>query len=581
MAEDKSDYSNEVEKVIDNIGVSSWQIGLANALNETYSYANSSLFYALIPSYYRDWAWRYCRVACQWLDGYVPALHQGGFSGVISTRIASKLITGLTKQIVGEKLVFRLTSQKDEKALEALKFISKWANKANIIKAVYAGVGYSLGIGTCLIKANKTIDEKIWWESVRFDSCFYLASFQNEIKEATFVIRAYTDTREGKSNQQFFLVEHRFWYYYKPEIKKNSDGSFEPIHKKGDRCAMVEYKVHRVNGTSMNNIMPSSINESSVKWDELPKNIKEFIKNDYGTLRIDEPKKLGLPNLGVECLLNGEIDLSIPTGTNFGESMIVGIQDDLITYELASSYLIRDMYLGKGTVYLPKNLSVSDIVGDSGLSIGGDSPMNGFGENKIELMKGVSPEEQQAIVQQFQIRATEWQTIKDNALRNIAVKWGMSPKILSSYLYGGGGQKTATEIDSEDDMSIAFITHTRSYFKNALNRLLETTLNFYGYDANVEIDFASPSLINKDRLIDRVSKQLGEGLIDIDEAIRIINPDLEETVIQEKIEMAKQRQQELQMAQINEMNNEGGFGEDNNYDDLGGQNLNGSTNPAQ
>lgn len=581
MADEINPAQAQVEKVVDNADIPAWQTSLAAAVNETYSYANNNLFYAVIPAYYRDYAWRYIRVACQWLDGYVPAIHQSGYSGIMSTRIATKLITGLTKQVVGEKLVFKLNDTNVEDAHDTLHFVSKWSDEQNIIKAVFAAIGFALGVGTSVIKINKTDDGKLWWEAVRFDNCFYLASFKNEVKDATFVIRNYTDTREGKSNQQFFLVEHRFWKHYQPEVRKNADGSYDVIHKKGDKEAMVEYKVHRVNGTNNQNLMPSSIPNSSIKWQEIPKDIRDMIKHDYGTLKIDEPQKLGLPNLGVEPLLNGEIDISVPTGTNFGESMIVGIQDDLITYELATSYLVRDMYLGKGTVYMPKSLNLSDVAQGLGAGGGASEILGGIGDSRYEYLKGMSPEEQQVIVQQFNLRGLEWQQIKEASLKNIAVKWSMSPKILASFL-ANTGQVTATQIDSEDDMSIAFIYHTRAYFKAALNRLLETTLNYYGYETNVTLDFASPSLINKDRLLDRVIKELQEGLIDLEEAIRTLNPDLEEEAIKVKIDKALQAKQEQMLAALQEMNDVGGsFGPDNGYENLGGENLNGSTAPEQ
>ena len=573
---------NEIEIQVENIGVSTFQTGLATAVNNTYSYKNNSLFFSVIPAFYRDYGVRYIKPACEWLDGYVPSLHREGISGIISTRIGTKLITGLTKQIVGEKLVFKLASKKDKDAMQNLKKVSTWANEQNITKAVYAAVGFALGIGTSLIKINKTMDQKYWWEGVRFDQCFYLSSFKNEIKDATFLIRGYTDTREGKNNQQFFLVEHRFYKEYpKGLIIDNKDGTFTTKYYKGQKVAMVEYKVLTVQGTMNNNLMPAGIGHTSRKWDELPTDIRKMIKNDFAAIRLDEPQELGLTDLGVQALLNGEIDLSVPTGTNFGESMLVGIQDDLITYELASSYLIRDMYLGKGTIYLPKSLSMGDV----GILNGGAtlplmaSPLDAMPDGPVEMLKGVDPSQQQAISQQFALRAAEWQLVKENSLKNIAVKWGMSPKILSSFLATGAVQMTATQIDSEDDMSIAFIYHTRAYFKDALNKLLETTLNAMGLETNLELDFASPSLINKDRLLDRTMKQLEAGFIDIDEAIRTINPDLDEEALQDKIDRAKERQQQNLMDQLTEMNQMGDFG--NNYEDMGGENLKGSTMPEQ
>lgn len=556
MAEEVID--SLIERNVGDIGINEWQRGLANAINDTFSYKNNSTFFACMPAYYKDYAWKYIRVACQWLDGYVWSLHSGT-SGIISTRIATKLITGLTKQIVGEKLVFKLASKKTNEAMDTLKFVSEWAKRTNLIKAVYAGIGFSLGVGTSLLKMNIKNMQEIWWEAVRLDNCFYLSSFSNEIEDATFLIRGYTDTRQGKNNQQFFLVEHRYYETYDGSIKQNPDGSYSKVHKKGDRVAMVEYKVLRVNGTINNNTMAQSANSPSVNWEEIPTDIRRMIKRDFSAYRIGEPMELGLTDLGVVALLNGEIDLAVPTATNFGESMLIGVQDDLITYEVAASYLIRDMYLGKGTVYVPKSLSLSDY--QNGV-MPTDNILGGIGEGKYETIKGVSPEEQSIVVQQFNLRAQEWQLIKDNAVRGVAVKWGMSPKILSSYLAQGTAQMTATQVDSEDDLSIAFIYHTRSYFKNDLNKLLEATLNFYGKPANVELDFASPSLVNKDRLLNRVTGQLEAGLIDIEEAIRTTNPDLDEEALQDKIDRANQRQQEMMMSQLNEMNSMGGFGDE-------------------
>ena len=573
---------------VDNIGVGTWQTGLAAAVNETYSYANSSIFCAEIAGYYRDYALRYVLPCVRWLDGYVPALHQSGISGIISTRIASKLISGLTKQIVGEKLVLRLTSETDEKTMEDLKFASKWVRENSIHKAIKNAIGFSFGVGTSLLKMNKRMNNTIWWEAVRFDNCFYLADFTGEVKDAKFLIRNYTDTRKGK-NVQYYLVEHRYWLEFNPKIKLTPNG-YEVVHKKGDKIPVVEFNVHRAQSQSLNNLMAIRTNRSSIKWDEIPSEIRSMIKQDYAAIRIDEPQELGFVNLGVEALLNGEGDLSVPTGTNFGESMILGIQDDLITYELATSYLIRDMYNGKGTVFIPKSMSVGDLLGGT-FNPNPDapngsatpfapavaaSPLNGLDGGIYEKMPGVNPDDQGAIVQQFELRAQEWQIIKENALKNIAVKWGMSPKILSSFLAQGTAQMTATQVDSEDDISIAFINLHRSYFKEPINRLMETTMNFYGKEANVDIDFASPSLINKDRLLNRVAQELETGLIDIDEAIRIMNPDLEEEKLQEKIKKAIQKQQELMMQQMMEMNASGGFGPEEEMSD---QDAKGTTEP--
>lgn len=563
-----------VDTIIENIGVSEWVTSLAAALNETYSYSNSTLFVAEISGYYKDYALKYIKPAVQWMDGFVPTLHNNG-TGIISTRIGSKLLSGMAKQLAGEQLVFRLKSKNDAEGLKTLRKVSDWALKQKIHQAIKNGIGFACGVGTCLVKINKRLNGELWWEPVRFDNCFYLSSFTGEIKEATFLIRNYVDTRPGKNNCQYFLCEHRYWKWFEPKIVKNPDGTYSAAQKK-ELKPVVEFQVHRATAQSLNNQMAANTTRSSIGWEEIPYEIRKMIKADYSALRIDEPKPLPYTNLGVEAFINGEGDISIPTGATFGESMIIGIQDDLITYEIASSYLLRDMNNGKGTVYLPKNLSMGDVMAGAPttnlMSESGtdgippaiptmDNPWAGTPNGPVQTLKGVNPEDQQAIVQQFEVRAAEWQSIKENCLKNIAVKWGMSPKILASFLAQGQAQMTATQIDSEDDISIAFINLHRSYFKQAIDNLIETTLNYYGLDANVECRFASPSLINKDRLLNRIIQEYQAGFITLEDAIRELNPDLDEEALQTKIEKAQSMQQEQALAAMMGMNEiGGGFG---------------------
>lgn len=580
-----------VQEYIPNIGTPRWVSSLAAALNKTYSYSNSTLFVANINSYYKDYAFRYILPCVQWLDGFVPELHNNG-TGIISTRIASCLISGLAKHTAGEKIIFIPTDKATPEVFKILKQVNEWALKQKIHKAIKNAIGYAYGVGTSAIKLNVKNGDTVWWQAVRFDNFYVLASANNEVKDISFFMRSYTDTRDGKDNCQYFLYERRYYKWFDGKIQKNPDGTYKTIETKGYK-PVTEYKIHRATSQSLNNMMPSANARSSVNWDEIPVEIRKLIKSDYSVIRINEPQLLPFPNLGVELFVNGEGDISIPTGDNFGESMIIKALDDFITYEIASSYLLRDMNNGKGTVYLPKSMSMGDIMGgqlpplsspnsgtpDHVLSVSEenanaapmgippmstiDNPWDGVGNTPIERLKGVSPEDQQAIVQQFDIRADEWQHIKENSIKNIAVKWGMSPKILASFLIQGQAQMTATQIDSEDDSSIAFINLHRTYFINEINNLLETTLNFMGIPNNVKCKFASPSLLNKDRLLQRILQELQAGLITMEDAIRELNPDDDEETLQSKIQKAVESQQNLLLQSMNQMNElGGGFGGD-------------------
>ena len=273
--------------------------------------------------------------------------------------------------------------------------------------------------------------------------------------------------------------------------------------------------------------------------------MRKALRDDYGALKVGIPQELPFRDLGVVVCKDGELDISVPTAQCFGKSKIMDVQSDLINYEIGNAYRLRDAYLGKGTLYMPKSLSLSDLNGKGALPYGANV-FSAMPETPIELMKGVDAESQQAIVKQFELRTTEWQRMCDDALKAIATKWGTTPKALSSYLAQGEAQQTATQIDSEDDMSIAFIEQERSYFIEPFNRLLETTLNFCGKEALAEVSFGNPSLVNKDRLLARTEKEYEMGLIDIEQAVRQTNPDLDEKALRMRIDKAMNRQAEIQ-----------------------------------
>ena len=170
--------SNVISSVGSNIG--DFVSGLALAINKTYSYASgASFFAATVPAYMKDYADRYLAPALQWLDGYVPYWHDHA-TGILSTRLASRLITGLTKQVVGERMVFVYKAKNDHETSDTLKFVSDWALETKAHKAVYAAIGWALALGTSVIKANITSDSKIWWEAVRLDNCNYLTDFRGK-----------------------------------------------------------------------------------------------------------------------------------------------------------------------------------------------------------------------------------------------------------------------------------------------------------------------------------------------------------------------------------------------------------------
>ena len=204
-----SDFAEVMYKKGD---ISSFQDGITNAINKTYSFATNSNFALFGSPYYLDYFNRYVKVAIQWLDGYVPHFHNVG-SGIISTRIGSALVNGLTRNVVGERITFREKGANTTK--EAIDFISKKSENNAYYKAIKTAIGWSIACGTSVIKLNAKFDDtfgrEVWMEPVRLDHCFFRTNSLNEIDEITFFIKSYEDTRKGHENTNYYIVEERYY----------------------------------------------------------------------------------------------------------------------------------------------------------------------------------------------------------------------------------------------------------------------------------------------------------------------------------------------------------------------------------
>jgi hypothetical protein len=165
-----------------------------------------------------------------------------------------------------------------------------------------------------------------------------------------------------------------------------------------------------------------------------------------------------------------------------------------------------------------------------------------------ELIDGLDPNTQKPIVNQFEIRAQEHETKQNNILKSIATTIGMSPRVIASYLVQGN-EKTAEQTHSEDDTITEWIKNHRQDYIPGLNKVLEEVLSFYGITDNVEVRFASDGLVSNERQLEIISKKLELGIIDLEDAVREIYPDLDETQLQEKIAKAQRQKAENEQAQ--------------------------------
>ena len=543
------------EITINDIGLNSKQFASLKymnwAVNQTFTYANNSQFYALVNPTYYDYYNRIVRLNLEWFDGYVLGFHNQQ-NGIMSTRIATALVNGIIGNVFQKKLVFdRVDKTSDYKALDKL---NEWMEKDNFLGKVKLASKYSGASGTSVIKLNQSYKD-IYTQPLRQDQFFYETDFQGNITKITTFLKAYVNvfnTTDEDKEQNFFVVEKR---YYSTDIDiptrvENLNGEIKTYYKKpSEPVPVVEYKVLYYQGRMFENSMASKARQQTLSFHDLPKGFKDIIKKDFTALRFDTPCLLPFKDLGCYVLqINGQ-DPTIPNGM-FGASFLTDIRSCLVEYELICAYALRDLYNSQGRIGIPKSLSMNDVNGQGIYDIS---------MSNYETFSG-DPDKQKPIITQFEIRANEWSVKKDDCLKKMATILGMSPKVIASYINPRGGfGKTATEVENDEASSQTFIEDKRTNLIVCLNKVISTILKFYGYYQHISARFIEGENRMSPLQVKTIIFKYQQGLIDLKETLRELNPNATESEVDDLVLRARERQKEIASTEQLDIDNFGKY----------------------
>jgi len=520
-------------------------------------YSTSDIFFATVPTQYQPFYFLVVRRCQQFYDGFVPELH-GTTQWVFSTRLAAALCGGVANKIVGPKVGFRAGAGTSD--YETVSWLShQWAEQVDFSTFLRQATEYAAALSTSLMKINRDQNGVYYPQAVRMDDFTFTADARNELVEAKCLVKAYESTMpldekkargDGAQGDTYFLVERRFFQGAVGVFKWRDQKGREYRVPDDQRVPMCEYQVIKVPvayGVAQHVL--STGRAAEVGWDELPEDVQKSINKEYGFARVGVPFRLPFATgcLGAWLLPFNGFDGSVP---NFpvGKALTRDIFVELAEYDIYESFKNVDVHNGKGQVLTPKSQSMEDVLPAYAVNVAGVMEMRSSASqpggspfapraSNIETLPGQSPDQMKPIVNQFSLRAQDWQTLQDGTLRSIASKIHMSPKVISQALAASqaGGQKTATEVDSDDDSTIDMITLHRGIIAKQVNKLIECVLSCTGHVGNAEVVFGNVGLRSKDKAIDYISKALQAHVITRADAIRELNPELDEEQLQKKI----------------------------------------------
>lgn len=501
-----------------------WQKGAAFNAYWTYSFVSNSSFFAKIRGVFKPFMNKCVQNWLWWYDGWVPYFHDAE-RGIMCTGLAKAIVDRTAKKVSGSRIMYKnaFKERGNEKGTEvnpALKAIAQWADDTNFTRTVKMATRFALAAGTALVKINRDAKGQFTTEAVRFDRFLPCVDNSGKLQEVTIYLLAnipLSSEDESKQNSVYTLEERRYYGCY-----TKADGK-TVIHD----APICEYQVHEYTKPVNNGVTTSSEYVGRVNWKSVPSQVRKVIRDNYGVI-IDKPFLLPFTDLGCELVTSADCVGNYPD-LPFGESLLANIIPHLQEYDYYHSAMCTDMYLGRGKVLLPKGISGTGS---------NSSAYNGLDETLYDQIPHTNPDEQQPIPIQFELRAAEWQVIRNTIIENIAINTGLSSTTIASFL-NDNSAKTAREISTEENETAGFVDDMRAVIEAPLNRIIDRIRLAKGLADKVVIRWSNASLQNKYTTAETLNLARQGGYISQYKAVQMFNSDDDDIQVQEEYDRIK------------------------------------------
>lgn len=421
---------------------------------------NDNTYLLASPRYYQFYA-DYIRPRVAMYRGWIESFHNAEY-GVIPTLFLQKIGAGITSTLFSKPFVL---NSKDSKVDE---ITEKWYKKSNFNSATKEAYGFALDGGTGLLKWNRDGYNQLRAEALPMDKFFIEVDAYGDIERVKSFITTYTNTINSK--EEYRLCEERFFKYAR-------------VGSETKRFPMVHYLLYKTSSNINYEATPNLIKDP-LAWKEVPYDIQQMIKRDYGDIFIDDPyliksgsydrcKLLPFPDdLGCRLI---KFTRNIPAFPKlpFGQPLADLLMNESYQYDQLKFFERLEVYVARARIMLDKGY---DNVNDPDAKKGILDPMiftyysNIAGESDDKKPQQMQPE----------LRADAINRQKQNILNDAAFSLNLSATTIASWLSDGQTQKTATEIEYERTKTTAFINDKIEIVQDELQDMIDIFYHYYG-----------------------------------------------------------------------------------------------------
>lgn len=418
-------------------------------------------FYLFAPSYYANFYASYLMPCLALYNGSISGVYDKTI-GYTSQKLLPSVMRGLANTLFANGIDFSCKSD------DAYDKMTKWARKNKFLKTLKKGYINGGAGGTALLKINRDSNGDLFVSQHRIDTFFADIDSNNKVVSVRVYVDAITNTVKNvdnnvKNNIHYCICEERYF---------NENG--QPI---------IRACVYRGSSTLQTETLSrvQSVNTEKVDWQQLPSDIRKYIKDNYPNMIIGKEQNLPFKDYLGCMILPFTPDLPQVPNTPFGQPIGDILQAETLQYDQMKYFERNEVDIARARVLVPEDY------------INKDDPayeqVDTLSERFYQKVSSANNDNDKITPIQFQMRANEIKTQKENIYKDIALKLQLSASTIASFLNEGAGARTATEIVSERTKTDTWIKAQISLYRDDLNEFINYIARYYNINEDIEIVF--------------------------------------------------------------------------------------------
>ena len=437
-------------------------VGLKNSvLGNIFDYYVANPFYLFAPSYYQHFYASYLMPSLALYNGSITGIYDKSV-GFTSQKLLPSIMRGLSNVLFANGIDF--SSGNDD----TYKFMKEWSKKAKLLKTlkkcyINAGAG-----GTSLLKLNRNANKELFVSQHRIDTFFIDVDSNDKIVSAKIYIDCITNTVKTenstiKGNIHYGICEERYF------------------NDNGQPC--VKASVYRGSANMQTETLarPQFVSTEKVNWEELPSSVRKYIKDNYPTMVIGKEEYLPFKDFLGLMRWNFTPDLPQVAGSPFGQPIGDILQTESLQYDQMKYFERNDVDIARARVLVPEEYMNKDDPARE--------QQETLSDRFYQKVSSTMADNDKITPIQFQLRANEIKTEKENIYKDIALKLQLSASTVASFLNEGAGARTATEIISERTKTDTWIKSQIAMIRDDLNEFIGYVARYYDKKDDIEIVF--------------------------------------------------------------------------------------------